>query len=57
MGSLLEMMATNKAASEKSCKEMLRMMGQQQMRTRIPRFMLDDVERHTRPATSAVYRQ
>jgi beta-lactamase class A len=44
MGRLLEMMATNKAASEKSCKEMLRMMGQQQMRTRIPRFMLDDVE-------------
>src|SRR5437764_4837010 len=42
MGKLLEMMATNKAASEKSCKEMLRMMGQQQMRTRIPRFMLDD---------------
>jgi beta-lactamase class A len=44
MGRLLEMMATNKAASEKSCKEMLRTMGQQQMRTRIPRFMLDDVE-------------
>src|SRR6266853_1867435 len=44
MGRLLEMMATNKAASEKSCKEMLRIMGQQQMRTRIPRFMLDDVE-------------
>ncbi len=38
MGRLLEMMATNKAASDKSCKEMLRMMGQQQMRTRIPRF-------------------
>jgi beta-lactamase class A len=44
MGRLLEMIATNKAASEKSCKEMLRMMGQQQMRTRIPRFMSDDVE-------------
>jgi len=44
MGKLLEMIATNKAASEKSCKEMLRMMGQQQMRTRIPRFMSDDVE-------------
>ena len=44
MGKLLEMMATNKAASEKSCKEMLRFMGRQQMRTRIPRFMLDDVE-------------
>ncbi len=44
MGRLLEMMATNKAASEKSCKEMLRIMGQQQMRTRIPRFMTDDIE-------------
>jgi len=43
MGRLLEMIATNKAASEKSCKEMMRMMGQQQMRTRIPRFMMDDV--------------
>lgn len=42
MGKLLEMIAINKAASEKSCKEMMRMMGQQQMRTRIPRFMLDD---------------
>jgi beta-lactamase class A len=44
MGRLLEMIATGKAASEKSCKEMMRIMGQQQMRTRIPRFMLDDVE-------------
>ncbi len=44
MGRLLEMIATNKAAGEKSCKEMLRIMGQQQMRTRIPRFMLDDVD-------------
>ena len=42
MGTLLVMMATNKAASEKSCKEMLRMMGQQQFRTRIPRFLMDD---------------
>ncbi|MBZ5503996.1 MAG: class A beta-lactamase-related serine hydrolase [Acidobacteriia bacterium] len=42
MGKLLEMMATNKAASEKSCKEMLRIMGRQQFRTRIPRFLLDD---------------
>ncbi len=42
MGRLLEMIAGNKAASEKSCKEMMRIMGQQQMRTRIPRFMLDD---------------
>ena len=44
MGRLLEMIATNKAASEKSCKEMLRMMGRQQMRTRIPRFLSDDVD-------------
>jgi beta-lactamase class A len=44
MGRLLEMMAANKAASEKSSKEMLRMMGQQQFRTRIPRFMMDDVD-------------
>jgi beta-lactamase class A len=44
MGRLLEMIATNKAAGEKSCKEMLRIMGQQQMRTRIPRFMLDEVD-------------
>ena len=42
MGKLLEMMATNKAASEKSCKEILRMMGLQQMRTRIPKFIEDD---------------
>jgi beta-lactamase class A len=42
MGRLLEMMATSKAASEKSCKEMLRMMGRQQFRTRIPRFLMDD---------------
>lgn len=43
MGKLLEMIATNKAASEKSCQEMLSILRQQQMRTRIPRFMLDDV--------------
>ncbi len=42
MGKLLEMMANNKAASEKSCKEMLHMMGLQQMRTRIPKFIEDD---------------
>lgn len=42
MGTLLGMIANNKAASEKSCKEMMRMMSQQQMRTRIPRFMMDD---------------
>ena len=42
MGRLLEMIASNKAASEKSCKEMLRLMGLQQMRTRIPRFIEDD---------------
>jgi beta-lactamase class A len=42
MGKLLEMMATNQAASEKSCKEMLGMMGRQQMRTRIPKYMDGD---------------
>jgi beta-lactamase class A len=42
MGKLLEMMASNKVASEKSCREMLRMMGLQQMRTRIPKFIEDD---------------
>ncbi len=42
MGKLLEMIALNQAASEKSCKEMLRIMGQQQMRTRIPKY-LDNV--------------
>jgi beta-lactamase class A len=44
MGKLLELIATNKAASEKSCKEMLQMMGRQQFRTRIPRFLSDDVD-------------
>jgi len=39
MGRLLEMIAANQAASEKSCKEMMRMMGMQQMRTRIPKYM------------------
>jgi beta-lactamase class A len=42
MGKLLAMIATNQAASEKSCKEMLRLMGMQQMRTRIPKYMDDD---------------
>lgn len=42
MGRLLEMIATNKAASTKSCKEMLRLMGMQQMRTRIPKYIEDD---------------
>jgi beta-lactamase class A len=42
MGRLLEMVATNQAASEKSCKEMMRMMRMQQMRTRIPKYMDDD---------------
>jgi beta-lactamase class A len=42
MGRLLEMMATNKATSEKSTKEMMRMMSLQQMRTRIPKYMDDD---------------
>jgi beta-lactamase class A len=39
MGKLLEMIATNRAASEKSCKEMMRLLGMQQMRTRIPKYM------------------
>lgn len=42
MGRLLEMIATNKAASEKSCKEMMHILGQQQMRTRIPKYIEDD---------------
>jgi beta-lactamase class A len=42
MGRLLEMMATNRAASEKSCREMMRLMGMQQMRTRIPKYMDND---------------
>jgi beta-lactamase class A len=39
MGKLLEMMATNQAASERSCKEMMRLMDMQQMSTRIPKYM------------------
>lgn len=39
MGRLLELIATNRAASEKSCREMMRLMGMQQMRTRIPKYM------------------
>jgi beta-lactamase class A len=42
MGRILEMIALNKAASQKSCEEMMRMMRQQQMRTRIPKY-LDNV--------------
>jgi beta-lactamase class A len=42
MGRLLEMIAGNQAASQKSCEEMLRILRQQQMRTRIPKY-LDDV--------------
>jgi len=42
MGKLLAMIATNQAAGEKSCKEMLRLMGMQQMRTRIPKYMDDE---------------
>jgi hypothetical protein len=36
------MRLANKAASEKSCKEMMRLMGMQQMRTRIPKYMDGD---------------
>lgn len=42
IGKLLEMIARNQAASEKSCKEMMRLLRLQQMRTRIPKY-LDDV--------------
>jgi beta-lactamase class A len=42
MGRLLEMIAANKAASQKSCEEILNILRQQQMRTRIPKY-LDDV--------------
>jgi len=42
MGRLLEMIATNQAASEQSCKEMMRMMRLQQMRTRIPKYIDDE---------------
>ena len=42
MGRLLELIARNQAASQKSCEEMMRILRQQQMRTRIPRF-LDNV--------------
>lgn len=39
MGKVLELIATNRAASEKSCAEMMHMMALQQMRTRIPKYM------------------
>lgn len=39
MGKLLELIAGNQAASEKSCREMMRLMSMQQMRTRIPKYM------------------
>ena len=42
MGKLLEMVANNQAASQKSCEEMMRILRQQQMRTRIPKY-LDNV--------------
>jgi beta-lactamase class A len=42
MGKLLEEIATNKAASEKSCKEMMHLLALQQMRTRIPKYMDDE---------------
>ena len=41
MGRLLEMIAGNQAASQKSCEEMMRILRQQQFRTRIPRFLGD----------------
>jgi len=42
IGKLLELIARDQAAGEKSCREMLRLMRMQQMRTRIPKY-LDDV--------------
>lgn len=42
MGRLLEMIATSQAASKKSCEQIINIMRQQQMRTRIPKY-LDDV--------------
>lgn len=42
MGKLLEWIAINRAASEKSCKEMMHLMALQQMRTRIPKYMDDE---------------
>jgi beta-lactamase class A len=41
MGGLLEMMATNRAASQKSCEQMIHIMGRQQFRTRIPKYLSD----------------
>ena len=41
MGRLLEMIASNRAASQKSCEEMIRIMGRQQFRTRIPKYLWD----------------
>jgi beta-lactamase class A len=42
MGKLLEWIAINRAASEKSCREMMHLMALQQMRTRIPKYMDDE---------------
>jgi beta-lactamase class A len=39
MGGLLEMIALNRAAAQKSCEEMMRIMRLQQMRTRIPKYL------------------
>ncbi|PYP83955.1 MAG: hypothetical protein DMG65_23375 [Candidatus Angelobacter sp. Gp1-AA117] len=41
MGRLLEMITSNKAASQKSCEDMMRILRMQQMRTRIPRFLAE----------------
>jgi beta-lactamase class A len=42
MGRMLEMIARNQAASQKSCEVMMSILWQQQMRTRIPKY-LDNV--------------
>ena len=39
MGKLLEMIARSQAASPRSCQEMLNILRQQQMRTRIPKYL------------------
>jgi beta-lactamase class A len=39
MGRLIEMIATNKAASPDSCRKMMRLLAAQQMNTRIPKYL------------------
>jgi beta-lactamase class A len=46
LGRLLEMIARNQAASQKSCEEMLRIMRLQQMNTRIPKYLAGTATPH-----------